>query len=54
MALFKCIQNNTVVEFEHEWDIAQMKSHPDYEEVKEEIKAVVKTSKKTVAPSEEV
>jgi hypothetical protein len=53
MALFKCMRTNNTVEFENEWDISQMKSHPDYEEIKEEVKPAVK-SKKTVTPSEEV
>jgi hypothetical protein len=53
MALFKCLQTNNTVEFENEWDIVQMRAHPDYEEVKEEVKPVVK-SKKTVVQSEEV
>jgi len=35
MAKFKCMQSGTVVSFENEWDIAQMKSHPDYTEVVE-------------------
>ena len=53
MALFKCKQTGNVTEFIYEHDIVQMKTHPEYEEVKEEVKPVVK-SKKTVAPSEEV
>lgn len=54
MALFKCKQTGNVAEFLYEHDIVQMKSHPEYEEVKEEVKPAVKTTKKTVAPSEEV
>lgn len=53
MALFKCKQTGNVTEFNLEWDIVQMKSHPDYEEVQEEVKPAVKP-KKTVAQSEEV
>jgi hypothetical protein len=53
MALFKCIQTGNVTEFVHEHDIVQMKTHPDYEEVQEEVKPAAK-SKKTVTPSEEV
>jgi hypothetical protein len=33
MALFKCLQTGNTVEFDNEWDIVQMKAHPDYEEV---------------------
>jgi hypothetical protein len=48
MALFKCKQTNNTVEFENEWDIVQMRSHPEYEEVTpvvetKEKKTVVKT-----------
>ena len=35
MAKFKCMQSGSIVSFENEWDIAQMKSHPDYTEVVE-------------------
>ena len=48
MALFKCLQTGNVVEFDLEWDIVQMKSHPDYVEVLEEVKQEEKPAKKTV------
>jgi hypothetical protein len=55
MAVFKCLQTNNTVEFINEWDIVQMKAHPDYEEVLEEVKPVSeKPAKKTVVKSEEV
>ena len=55
MALFKCKQTGNVTEFIYEHDIVQMKTHPDYEEVVEEVKpAVQKPVKKTVVKSEEV
>jgi len=53
MALFKCIQTENITEFLNEHDIVQMRSHPSYEEVKEETKPATKP-KKTVAQSEEV
>jgi len=53
MAFFKCKQTGNVTEFILEHDIVQMKTHPDYEEVQEEVKSAAK-SKKTVAQSEEV
>jgi hypothetical protein len=53
MAFFKCTQTGNISEFVNEHDIVQMKSHPEYEEVEQEVKPAVK-SKKTVAPSEEV
>lgn len=52
MALFKCLQTGNVVEFNLEWDIVQMKAHPDYvevEEVKQEEKPAKKTAVKTKA-----
>ena len=48
MALFKCLQTGNTVEFNLEWDIVQMQSHPDYVEVKEEAKQEEKPAKKTV------
>ena len=33
MALFKCNQSGTVVEFRDEYDIKTMKNHPEYTEV---------------------
>jgi len=46
MAFFKCKQTNNVTEFVHEHDIVQMKTHPDYDEVLEEIKPVVEIKEK--------
>jgi UDP-N-acetyl-D-mannosaminuronic acid transferase (WecB/TagA/CpsF family) len=55
MALFKCKQTNNTVEFENEWDIVQMRAHPEYEEILEEVKSIVeKPAKKTAVKSEEV
>jgi hypothetical protein len=55
MALFKCLQTNNTVEFINDWDIVQMRAHPDYVEVVEEVKPVVeKSAKKTVFKTEEV
>jgi hypothetical protein len=54
MALFKCKQTGNTVEFDLDHDIAGMRSHPDYEEVLEEVKPVVATKeKKTVVKSKE-
>lgn len=54
MALFKCKQTNNTVEFENDWDIVQMRAHPDYEEVKEEeVKPIEKPAKKSTAKTEE-
>ena len=54
MVKFKCIVSGNIVSFEHEVDIRTTRDNPAYEEVKEEVKPVVKITKKTVAPSEEV
>lgn len=54
MALFKCLQTGNVTEFLYEHDIMQMRSHPDYEEIKEEVKPVEKPVKKTAVKTEEV
>jgi hypothetical protein len=35
MAKFKCMVSGTIVNFEHEHDIADMRKHPQYEEVVE-------------------
>ena len=53
MALFKCIQTGNVTEFDLEWDIRTMRQHPEYEEVQEEVKPIVKP-KKTVEQSEKI
>lgn len=52
MALFKCLQSGNTVEFVNEWDIAQIKAHPEYVEVIEEEKPVV-VKKPTITKSKE-
>ena len=47
MATFRCKQTGNLVDFDLEWDIAQMKSHPDYDEVIEEVKQEEKPVKKS-------
>lgn len=53
MAQFKCKHSGTIVSFDSEYDSAQMRSHPDYEEVKQEAKPVEKPAKKTAVKTEE-
>jgi len=54
MAFFKCVQTGNVTEFVHEHDIVQMKSHPGYEEIEQEVKPVVeKATKKTTTKTSE-
>ena len=43
MALFKCNQSGTVVEFRDDYDIKTMKNHPEYTEV--DTSAVVEVEK---------
>lgn len=55
MATFRCKQTGNTVDFDLDHDILAMRSHPDYEEVLEEVKPVVATKeKKTVVKSKEV
>jgi hypothetical protein len=42
MALFRCIWSNNLLNVEYEFDINEMRKHPDYEEVKEEEKQETK------------
>lgn len=53
MATFKCRSTGNTVDFDLEWDITQMRAHPDYEEVIQEEKKPEVKVKKTVAKSEE-
>lgn len=46
MADFKCKQSGNVFKFELEHDIDTMRKHPDYEEVKEELKEEQKQPKR--------
>lgn len=36
MVTFRCIWSNNLLNVEYEYDIAQMRKHPDYVEVKQE------------------
>lgn len=47
MATFRCKQTDNLVDFDLEWDIIQMRAHPDYEEVIQEVKQEEKPAKKT-------
>lgn len=50
---FKCKATGNVFEFQHPWDIADMKQHPQYEEViEEEVTEVKKVVKKTAKAKE--
>ena len=43
MALFKCTRSGTVVEFRNDYDIIEMRRHPEYTEV--DTSAVVEVEK---------
>jgi hypothetical protein len=43
MALFKCTRSGNVVEFRHDFDIIEMRRHPEYTEV--DTSAVVEVAK---------
>ena len=48
MAKFKCLLSGNIFEFKYEWDIEEMREHPQYEEIEEEEEIVV-PKKTTVA-----
>jgi hypothetical protein len=45
MAKFKCMLSGTIAEFKEEHDIEEMRKHPEYEEVTEEVKTETKKQK---------
>jgi len=47
MAKFKCLLSGNIFEFKYEWDIEEMREHPQYEEIEEE--EIVVPKKTTVA-----
>lgn len=51
MAKFKCMLSGTVVNFEHEHDILDMRKHPQYKEVEDKLPEPVK--EKAVKPVKE-
>ena len=57
MVYFKCRLSGNVVGFEYEWDIAEMRKHPQYDEIKEipdALQAKVKKTTKKEVTTEEV
>jgi hypothetical protein len=52
MVTFRCKWSNNLLNVEYEYDIAQMRTHPDYEEVKEEVKKE-ETNKKVAKNAKE-
>ena len=54
MAKFKCRLTGNVFEFMHEWDVDEMRKHPQYDEVEEipDAVQVKKTTKEKVIKKE--
>lgn len=48
MAKFKCKQSGNIFEFSVEHDIKTMRSHPEYEEVKEKVEHEKISEKKVI------
>lgn len=46
MAKFKCLVSGTIVEFHYDHDIADMRKHPQYEEVVEKAEKPAKVEVK--------
>lgn len=53
MVKFKCLTTGNITAFEQEHDIKTMRTHPEYEEIKEEEKPVEKSVKQLVAKTKE-
>lgn len=53
MAKFKCLVSGTVVEFQYDHDIADMRKHPQYEEVVVVPTPVEKEITKVIKPVKE-
>lgn len=51
---FKCRLTGNVFEFQHEWDVEEMRKHPQYDEVEEipDAVQVKKTTKEKVIKKE--
>lgn len=39
---FKCKISGNIFEFQHEWDVEEMRKHPQYEEIEETVEVVPK------------
>lgn len=48
MATFRCIWSNNLLEVHYDFDIKEMRRHPDYEEVTEEKETKQETNKQKV------
>lgn len=49
MAKFKCLLSGNIFEFKYEWDIEEMREHPQYDEVLEEDTSTVAKKETVVA-----
>ena len=48
MVRFKCLLSGNVFQFEHEWDVEEMRQHPQYEEIEDGLQEKKQNSKKEV------
>lgn len=53
MVYFRCKWSNNIIGVEFEYDVAQMRKHPDYDEVEEEQKKETEKATKVKKPKED-
>jgi hypothetical protein len=53
MVYFRCKWSNNVIGVEFEYDVAQMRKHPDYDEVEQEKKEETEKAAKVKKPKED-
>lgn len=46
MVKFKCLLSGNVFQFEHVWDIEEMRAHPQYEEIEDGLQTEEKQNTK--------
>lgn len=46
MVKFKCLLSGNVFQFEHEWDVEEMRKHPQYEEIEDGLQTEEKQNTK--------
>lgn len=48
MVKFKCLLSGNTFQFEHEWDVEEMRKHPQYEELEDGLQEEKQNSKEKV------
>ena len=51
MVRFKCLLSGNVFQFEHEWDVEEMRKHPQYEEIEDGLQEEKQNTKEKVKKS---